>query len=104
MIEYYEFNEEDKTIIKGDFTSAAKSTWQLTYHCVVKDSPITVSTVFLSWAHGYSNNKPLLFETMIFGGDHDEYQARCCTYEEALLQHKKAKFIASSLREKLKKL
>lgn len=46
-----------------------------------------VSTVFLGIDHGYLERKPLLFETMIFGGAHDQYQERCSTWEEAELMH-----------------
>jgi len=50
-----------------------------------------VSTVFLGIDHNYSSlGEPVLFETMIFGGDHDEYMERCCTWDEAEKQHEKA--------------
>ena len=45
-----------------------------------------ISTVFLGSDHGY-NGKPLLFETMIFGGELDSYQERCSTWKEAELMH-----------------
>ena len=48
-----------------------------------------VSTVFLGMDHGFGG-EPLWFETMIFGGEHDEYQDRCTTYDEALVMHEKA--------------
>jgi hypothetical protein len=51
---------------------------------------IFVSTVFLGINHnfGFAHEKrPILFETMIFGGKMDEYQHRYCTYEEALAGH-----------------
>jgi hypothetical protein len=51
---------------------------------------VMVSTVFLGMDHGYNSDKPILFETMIFGGEHDEYQERYATYEEALAGHKRA--------------
>ena len=51
---------------------------------------ITVSTVFLGIDHGLDGNTPLLFETMIFGGKHDEYQERCSTWEQAEEMHKRA--------------
>jgi len=51
---------------------------------------IDISTVFLGLDHGWSNEKPVLFETMIFGGDDNEKCFRCCTWEEAELMHKKA--------------
>ena len=48
-----------------------------------------VSTVFLGIDHSFGG-KPLLFETMIFGGKHDGYQKRCSTWDEAISQHGKA--------------
>jgi len=54
-------------------------------------SGILVSTVFLGIDHGFGDNKkPVLFETMIFGGKHDEYQTRYCTMKEAKKGHEKA--------------
>jgi hypothetical protein len=46
-----------------------------------------ISTVFLSMDHGLAgligDGTPVLFETMVFGGEHDEYQERYHTYDEA---------------------
>jgi hypothetical protein len=50
----------------------------------------TVSTVFLGLDHSFGSEAPLLFETMIFGGKHNEYQARCSTWDEAIKQHRVA--------------
>ena len=49
-----------------------------------------VSTVFLGLDHQWGNGSPLLFETMIFGGEHDQYQERCATWEEAEAMHANA--------------
>lgn len=49
-----------------------------------------ISTIFLGIDHGFSGEAPLLFETMIFGGEHDGYQERYYTYEQAVKGHKKA--------------
>lgn len=49
-----------------------------------------VSTVFLGLDHSHGYGPPLLFETMIFGGEHDQHQERCSTYEQALEMHRKA--------------
>jgi hypothetical protein len=47
-----------------------------------------VSTVFLGLDHGFGySGLPILFETMIFGGQHDGYQTRYCTKQEALEGH-----------------
>src|SRR5712671_1952524 len=53
----------------------------------VKDG-VKVSTVFLGLNHQYDpDGPPLLFETMIFGGAHDEYCERCSTWEQAEKMH-----------------
>jgi hypothetical protein len=64
-----------------------------------------VSTVFLGIDHNYffERGPPLLFETMIFGGEHDQYQARCSTWDEAELMHAEGVQVAHSGRD-LKKL
>ena len=52
---------------------------------------ITVSTVFLGLDHNFlGNGEPQFFETMIFGGKHDEYQERYATWDEAEAGHKRA--------------
>lgn len=48
---------------------------------------VRVSTCFLGIDHGTDPENPILWETMIFGGEHDGYQERCCTIEEARKMH-----------------
>lgn len=53
---------------------------------------VFVSTVFLGMDHGWNidkdvNYKPVLWETMIFGGEHDQYQERYTSYKDALRGH-----------------
>lgn len=48
---------------------------------------VRISTIFLGIDHAFGCGMPLLFETMIFGGEHGSYQARCCTEAEAIEQH-----------------
>ncbi len=56
---------------------------------------VRVSTVFLGLDHNWDGGPPVLFETMIFGGEHDEeYQERCCTWAEAEDMHKAAVKVA----------
>lgn len=53
---------------------------------------IRVSTVFLGLDHNWSDvGEPLLFETMIFGGQFNEYCERYCTRREALEGHLRVK-------------
>jgi hypothetical protein len=52
---------------------------------------VKVSTVFLGLDHRFGDSgPPLIFETMIFGGEHDQYQERYSTWEEAEAGHKVA--------------
>lgn len=52
---------------------------------------VWVSTVFLYFDHNYfENGPPILWETMIFGGKHDEYQERYSSKAEALEGHERA--------------
>ena len=49
---------------------------------------VEVSTVFLQFDHNFSDEgPPVLFETMVFGGEHDELQERYCTWDEAEAGH-----------------
>lgn len=53
---------------------------------------ILVSTVFLGLDHALlrDDNTPVLWETMIFGGEHDQYQERYTSHKDALKGHEKA--------------
>lgn len=56
-----------------------------------------VSTVFLVVDHNLTGSgPPHLFETMIFGGEKDGYQARCSTWDEAQAHHVAAVEVAKS--------
>lgn len=49
---------------------------------------LMVSTVFLGVDHNFWHTGPaLLFETMIFGGPHDQWQRRCSTWDQAVKMH-----------------
>jgi hypothetical protein len=48
---------------------------------------VRVSTVFLGLDHSFSGGPPLLFETMVFGGEHDQAQWRYTTWQEAEIGH-----------------
>jgi len=58
---------------------------------------ITVSTVFLGLDHSFCFGPPLLWETMIFGGEHDGYQERYSTRQQALDGHAEAFRLANGL-------
>lgn len=59
----------------------------------MNNKTIIVSTVFLALDHSFMpGGPPVVFETMIFGGDDeiDQYQDRYCTWEDAHAGHRKA--------------
>ncbi len=49
---------------------------------------VRVSTIFLGMNHGF-DGEILLFETMIFGGEHDGYCDRYSTWDQAEKGHEK---------------
>jgi hypothetical protein len=52
---------------------------------------VRVSTVFLGVDHAWNSSIPILWETMIFGGENDQaYQERYSSYEDALEGHQNA--------------
>ncbi len=57
---------------------------------------VRVSTVFLGLDHSWDGGPPLLFETMIFGGAHNDYQERYSTWEEAEKGHAEAVALANT--------
>lgn len=49
---------------------------------------VEISTVFLGTDHNFSDyGPPLVFETMIFGGEHDQEMDRYATWDEAETGH-----------------
>ena len=66
---------------------------------------VGVSTVWLGIDYSIGEeNSLIIFETMIFGGEHDQYQERYSTEEEALEGHKKAvNLVLKKKKRKVKK-
>ena|SRR3990167_1756819 len=64
---------------------------------------VRVSTVFLGLDHSFKLGiQPILFETMIFGGEKDGYQSRYATWEQAIDGHKFACSKVFALESKVK--
>ncbi len=51
------------------------------------DDEVSVSTVFLGLDHSFGDGPPLLFESLVLGGDDDEDMDRYSTYDEAEAGH-----------------
>ncbi len=61
---------------------------------------VDISTVFLGLDHNWGGNgPPILFETMIFGGEHDEYCDRCATLAQARKMHTRALWLVRGSKE-----
>lgn len=50
----------------------------------------TISTVYIGLDHSFGQGAPLIFETMIFGGEFDGHEWRAATKEEAEKNHVEA--------------
>lgn len=50
----------------------------------------SVSTVFLGLDHSFGGGPPLIFETLISGGEHDQDMWRYSTWDEAIAGHQAA--------------
>ena len=50
---------------------------------------VRISTVFLGFDHSFGDGPPLLFETMVFGGECDQEMDRYSTWDEADAGHNK---------------
>lgn len=63
------------------------------------DHGIVVSTVWLGMNHNWlGEGPPLIFETMVFGGEYDSHMIRTSTIKEARAAHKE---VVSTLRKGL---
>ncbi len=85
------FESADRNVARSELGSFAWMVWLGRLLKTRRFEPVRVSTVFLGLDHNYlGDGEPLLFETMIFGGIHDEEQWRYSTWNEAVTGHYKA--------------
>lgn len=92
-IGYYILDENNEPVLCEDLIEWAM--WMGKSNRVVALDTIDnirISTVFLGLDHSFDiiGDEPILFETMIFGGEFDEYQNRYSSRVEALIGHQKA--------------
>ena len=86
---------EDGSVVACDTVTAYASSFSDKVIAQDKCSKVFVSTVFLVVDHGFGRygdkkHKPVLWETMIFGGINDQYQTRYTSLEEARAGHEVA--------------
>lgn len=110
MMEWSEFFETSERVIEqtdipceGAMQSKRnpdRKPGELPFHIKVVTNTVRVSTVFLGLDHNWSGNgPPIVFETMIFGGEHDEYCDRCATLAQARKMHTKALWLVRGSEE-----
>lgn len=54
---------------------------------IIPIGEVLISTVFLGLDCGFGEGSPQIFETMVFGGNHDSEQKRYATWNEAEKGH-----------------
>lgn len=84
---------EGKKAVPTDLMTWARAFEKSADRIVAKSSKgdVRVSTVFLGLNHQWEpGGPPEIFETMIFGGEHDQDMWRYATWEEAEEGHRKA--------------
>jgi hypothetical protein len=88
---YYSLNDKHEVI------ECSRTWWSNEYEDFEKNrrvaktdikEGVSVSTVFLGMDHGFGqHDKPIVFETLVFGGKLDEEMCRYSTWEEAVKGH-----------------
>ncbi len=81
------FETTDRHIAKNDIGAPAWKFWLGKILKIKRWEPIYISTVFLGLDHSFGEGPPLLFETMVFGGEHDQDQRRYSTKKDAIEGH-----------------
>ena len=92
---WYILDENNKPVASASIIEAATWLDKNPERKAVKQEHINdvrISTVFLTLDHAWPKDDitPVLWETMIFGGEHDQYMDRYTSYEDALEGHQKA--------------
>lgn len=84
---YYKL-DADRRVVPSDTMQLKRVAWS------GEEGKVWVSTMFLSLDHSHHYDdmprEPIVFETMIFGGPHADWQERCSTWDQAIVQHCKA--------------
>ena len=104
----YYLLDENKMPYKVDFREGLKVYDDINMKVTKQDNfdGARVSTVFLGLDYGYGDRdspdyQPILWETMVFGGEYDEYQERYTSHEEALKGHERmVELVKQSLQTK----
>lgn len=96
---HYRLNPEGEPVPEPDLREWARWFEKADRHVAREEiGEISVSTVFLGLDHSFGGATPILWETMIFGGEHDGYQERYSSRDAALAGHLKATMLVKTSR------
>jgi hypothetical protein len=86
---YYRLDENGAPVEVADALDWARSFETADRHVALDVLPdgVKISTVFLGLDHSFGEGPPVLWETMIFGGPHADYQRRYTSRAEAVAGH-----------------
>jgi hypothetical protein len=96
MAVYYTLDDAGEPVATRDVLAWARWMEKAERHVARDDVgfDVFVSTVFLGLDHSWGSGRPLLWETMIFGGPEDGYQCRYSSRADAVTGHAAAVVIA----------
>lgn len=85
------FDRQGNPMTQEQYIAAYSGDFESTRRVAKTEFPgdVMVSTVWLALDHSFGVGPPLIFETMIFGGDHSGLQWRYATEEEAAAGHER---------------
>ncbi len=84
----YILDENDEPVLEPNTLKWAQ--WYEGGNRVLKQTQVgevRVSTVFLGLDHSFGQGSPVLWETMVFGGDRDQEMHRYSSKKEAIKHH-----------------
>jgi len=83
--------DEDRNVIPCEDPSEWRRWMQVTNRtvCATRVEQYNVSTVFLGADHATTGDRLLVFETKVFGEPELSIFARCSTWDEAVIQHRR---------------
>jgi hypothetical protein len=88
MLELYVLNDHGEPVQEPDHMKWAQWLEQAKrLVAVTKIGCYTISTVFLGADHNFGCGRPLLWETCVFGGEHDGEMERYSTLDDAKKGH-----------------
>ncbi len=86
ILEGKEYREAES---REEFYAFFEDIGRRTVSKTVVSTGVEVSTVFLGFDHGFSEDgPPILFESLVFGGPLDDEMVRYATYDESLAGHR----------------